>query len=594
MAKKIINESSRAHFIQRMQQLADIKKPVNEGIRNTDLIDYKRAANGSAYAIIKESHNYYIKVSNCQNEKLSVADFAFIGGLENKLNYQYKSVAEADKNRNLLLININEGFKKIKADNSKTKMVILKEGAAVTEEFGKENDAEETPEDNGGDEKSDIDAAASKLDDLDAAADAEKAEPAPADMPSTTTEPSASTGSDIEGAADAAGGLDDIGGEEPSATGDAPAGGSDVEASADDAAAGLDAIGGGEDGVNAQSDGDKAEFKKLVGKVQQQASTTEMTPEEAIANLKQILSGFKGAIDGLDDVQKKEIANKILKAEPEGEEGGDDAAGLDGDLEGDEEKIAAESLSGFKQHVSEMGYDPANTSSMSMMEMVGVMNSYFNKMEDSGEAPDYEGLAEYMNEDIIGQLQECGYGDHAEKAQPFMGETLVEYGSEEPMAASIGEEGEEEEEEVEIDAEAGAEEIPAEEPIDAEDDGTGVEDEEGLEDVTSEIPSEEPAAAPVDAPPAEPVGAGPSAIAPIGDVMGVGMAGGTKKSVTVDLKNDTINLSVNESNEGKLRKIVKRRIEEKLGLKKPVLSESNSPLLKLIDKYIEDEIKKRK
>lgn len=625
MAKKIINESSKAHFIQRMQQLADIKKPVSESINNSDLVDFKRAANGSAYAIVRENHNFYLKVSNSQNEKLNVADFAYIGGLENKLNYQYKSLSEADKNRNLLLKSINEGFKNVKADNVRTKMVVLsetsaKKGSSVNEGFGEE-EGEESPEAEGGDEKADIEAAASKIGDLDAAASAEKSEPAADAAPAGDM-----GGGDIEGAADAAGGLDSL--EAGADAGGTPEGGADIGGDAagapegggvEDAAGGLDAIGGGdEEGAEGGevSDGDKAEFKKLVGKVQQQASATEMTPEEAIANLKQILAGFKGAIDSLDDVQKKEIANKILKAEPdaEGEEG---ALGGEEGIEGGEDdmKMAAEGLSGFKQHVSEMGYDPSNTSGISMSEMVGVMNSYFNKTDDSGEQPDYQGLAEFMNHDIVAELQECGYGDHAQQAQAYMGDTLAEYSSEEAVGASIGEDGEEEEgieagaeEEIggeegieggaeeEMGDEAGAEEeMGAEEsPVDAEVGLGGAEDAEGMEDVTSEIPTEEPVAAGIAVAGGSPSVASPS-IAPMGDVMGAGLAGGSsKKSVTVDLKNDTINLSVNESSEGKLRKIVKRRIEEKLGLKKPVLSESNSPLLKLIDKYIEDEIKKRK
>ena len=609
MAKRNITESNKEQFYQRMRQLADIHQPINEGLKNCDLIDYKRAGNGSAYAIIKENHHYYIKVSNKQDNTLNVADFTFIGGLENKLNYQYKSVSEADKNRNFYLKNINEGMASLKADNAKTRLINLNEGKAINEEFGEEekpedevavDDAGAEPESDSGDEKSDIDAAAEKIDDLDAAASAEKSEPA------------ADASADLGGAEDAAadlGGADagapDMGGA-PDASADmgADAGAADL-GGAEDAAGDLGGADAGAEDMGADAgeeggDAEKVELKKIVGKIQQLASSVELTPEDTVGQLKQILAGYKGAISGLDDVEKKEVANKIMKGEEGGEESGEGdiegaEAGLGDDAGlGDEQpKLGEESMSGFKAHIQEMGYDPANTQAMSMMEMVGIMNSYFNKMDGNGEEADVQGLAEYMNDEIVSELAECGYGDYATQARG-LGEGSAQYGSEEPMAMDSGSMGEDGEGEDELDAEGGEEELGADAGIE------GGEDEAGLEDVTGEIPAEEPAGEEV---PQFPTGArnpaempaGPQSIAPAHDVLGAGVPGGSgKKSLTVDLNANVVNLTVNETHEGKLRKVVKRRIEEKMGLKQPLLNESkDSALLKLIDKYIEDEIKKR-
>jgi hypothetical protein len=603
MAKKQITEAAKNQYLQRMVELADIKKPVNESLKNSDLVDFKRAANGSAYGIVKENHHFYIKVSNKQEGSLSVADFTYIGGLPNKLKYQYGSLSEADKIRNNYLISINEASKNVKADNAKTKLVNLTESKskkAISEVFGKEdNEAPETenPEvgDNG-DAKSDIDAAAEKIPDLDAAASAEKTEPVAADV-----DAAAGAATDI-GDAGAEAGVPDMSGDASPEAG-ADLGGADLGgAEAGAAELGNDPSADSNDAGSADGgDTEKVELKKIVGKIQQLASSVELTPEDTVGQLKQILAGYKGPISGLEDTEKKEIANKIMKGDDDSEQSSDadpsDALGAEnGEGLGDEEsKLGEADLSGFKSHIQEMGYDPSNTQAMSMMEMVGIMNSYFNKLSDNGEEADVQGLSEYMNDEIVAELAECGYGEYAEQARG-LGEGGVQYGSEEPMGASIGEDGENEE-----GLEDGEEEIGMN-SADTEGGIEGGEDEEGLEDVTAEIPTEEPAGeegGDIETIATEPaVGAGPSGFARPADVLGAGVSspnGSGKKSLTVDLNANVVNLTVNESNEGKLRKIVKRRIEEKMGLKQPLLNESknSSTLLKLIDKYIEEEIKKR-
>ena len=101
--------SNKDAFYARLRQLSDIKNNINENENRGlgTLIDYKRGADNVAYGIIKENHKFYIKKSNKQTDP-NVADFAYIGGLENIKEHEYKFLSEADKQRNMMLITINE------------------------------------------------------------------------------------------------------------------------------------------------------------------------------------------------------------------------------------------------------------------------------------------------------------------------------------------------------------------------------------------------------------------------------------------------------------------------------------------------------
>ena len=92
----------------RLKELAEVKKHQQWKRWNLGtLIDYKRSSDGVAFGIVKENHKYYIKKGGLK-ENLDVSDFVYISGLGNIKQYQYNSLAEADKNRNMLLNTINE------------------------------------------------------------------------------------------------------------------------------------------------------------------------------------------------------------------------------------------------------------------------------------------------------------------------------------------------------------------------------------------------------------------------------------------------------------------------------------------------------
>jgi hypothetical protein len=104
--------SKESNFYTRLNQLAGIKQDgtLNEENGLSTLVDYKRSDDGAAFGIIKENHKYFIKRSPNSSDKLVAEDFAYIGGLENKNEYSYPSLAEASKNREFYIKSINESL----------------------------------------------------------------------------------------------------------------------------------------------------------------------------------------------------------------------------------------------------------------------------------------------------------------------------------------------------------------------------------------------------------------------------------------------------------------------------------------------------
>jgi len=107
-----MGKPSQENFYKRLNQLAGTNKSkVNEQNNGYGtLIDSEKSDDGTVYGIVKENHRYFIKKSNSQNESLDASDFAYIGGLENKHNYEYHSLSEAEKQRNMFIKSLNEAI----------------------------------------------------------------------------------------------------------------------------------------------------------------------------------------------------------------------------------------------------------------------------------------------------------------------------------------------------------------------------------------------------------------------------------------------------------------------------------------------------
>ena len=84
---------------ERMKELMGVK-PINENKTSYVIELTKVGPDGKAYAIVRENHLYFIKVSD-KTENLVAEDFSYIGGLKNKLEEAYPSYAKAIKQLNL-------------------------------------------------------------------------------------------------------------------------------------------------------------------------------------------------------------------------------------------------------------------------------------------------------------------------------------------------------------------------------------------------------------------------------------------------------------------------------------------------------------
>lgn len=96
---------------ERMKELMGITT-INESIKNSAIELTKKGPDGKIYGIVRENHEYYIKVSNKQSGNLVVEDFAYIGGLQNKKQEAYPTYAKAIKHLNLKFNSLNEAYGK--------------------------------------------------------------------------------------------------------------------------------------------------------------------------------------------------------------------------------------------------------------------------------------------------------------------------------------------------------------------------------------------------------------------------------------------------------------------------------------------------
>jgi len=418
MKKNISEEAYKA----RVQHLAGVKNAsVNESKNRTlgTLIDFERAADGVAYGIVKEQHKYYIKKGGL-NENLNVADFAYIGGVQNITEFQYGKLAEAKKNRNFLLQTINEGITtKVNPTGSKKKILT---------------------EDKAGQE---IEMAASKVGDLDAAT-------AAADVP--VPEPAMPD----DGAAEMDAGLEAI---------DAPAEEMPVDDMGADPLAGGDempvdgAIDGAVDGAEMPVDGEVApedggeevavedpeseatrEIEKTLGKLTNTLRKTELTEPQVKSYVNSFLSAFKDDFPEIDIEDRKAMAEKITKVVPDSDiedlgQSVEDAEGIEAEVPVEEPEIAEEKegcseCGGFAQYAESRGYDAQSMMECGEEEMTNLVSGYANGHAEGQNDGDFKAVALFITPEIIEKLKgDYGHDEFANQVEPFsqeMNETSAE------------------------------------------------------------------------------------------------------------------------------------------------------------------------
>jgi hypothetical protein len=95
---------------ERMKELMGVA-PINENKKNSVVELTKKGPDGNVYGIVRENHEYYIKIAT-KTQNLTVEDFAYIGGLKNKKQEAYPSYAKAIKHLNLKFNSLNEAYGK--------------------------------------------------------------------------------------------------------------------------------------------------------------------------------------------------------------------------------------------------------------------------------------------------------------------------------------------------------------------------------------------------------------------------------------------------------------------------------------------------
>ena len=95
--------------IARMKSLYTYGKELNESknYSTSSMEHHAIAADGKAYAIIRENSKFYIKTAPKAKENIAEA-YDYIGGFCNKKNYEYTSYGNALKNFELKMSSINE------------------------------------------------------------------------------------------------------------------------------------------------------------------------------------------------------------------------------------------------------------------------------------------------------------------------------------------------------------------------------------------------------------------------------------------------------------------------------------------------------
>ncbi len=125
----------------RMKELMGIQ-PITENRRTSVVELTKEGPDGKVYGIVRENHEYYIKVTNKKNN-LTSDDFSYIGGLMNKKAEAHPSYAKALKRLNVKFSSLNEAYGVISNHNIfENDNLLNKELEEVVEEKVEELDEE--------------------------------------------------------------------------------------------------------------------------------------------------------------------------------------------------------------------------------------------------------------------------------------------------------------------------------------------------------------------------------------------------------------------------------------------------------------------
>jgi hypothetical protein len=420
--------TSEEAYYERLRNLSKVNEASTKQSLNRNLgtlIDYKRASDGVAYGIIKEQHHYYVKKAGLKQDP-NVADFAYIGGLSNIKDFEYKSLSEAEKQRNMLFCTINEA-------------VALKTTKKVDGKKKRLN------EDKAGEE---IDASAEMAAGLDAAADAAQEVPAEPAMDlggAETPAPEPAPEAGLEGGgempaeepAPEAGleGGEEMpapeGGEEAPAEEPAP----EEEVPAEEPVDGEAPAGGEEKDITTK------EIEKSLGKLTNKLRQTELTDSQVKSYVNSFLAAFKDKFPDVEIEDRKAMAEKITKVVPdeEIEDLGQNVEATEDTPVPAEEPVGVEEgqcseCGGFAKYAESRGYNAQSIQECGEEEMSNLVSGYANAHNDGQNDGDFKAVALFITPEILSKLQgDYGHDEYAEKLTPYVNQ-LGECGLEEKQA----------------------------------------------------------------------------------------------------------------------------------------------------------------
>jgi hypothetical protein len=391
----MVKHTSKEAFFERMKELAEVNKTSVKETKTRNLgtlIDYKRAADGVAYGIIKEQHHYFVKKGGLKKDP-DVSDFAYIGGLSNITNFEYPSLAVADKQRNMILHDINEATS-LRPDKNGSKKKRLNEDKAGEE----------------------IEKASSKVGDLETATSAEAAPEMPVD---TEVPIEAKPEGDAEASAE-------VPPEETPAPEDgeeeipAPEGGEE-EAPTEEPEGDEEAPEGTEVTPEDEKSLTIKEIEKSLGKVTNKIRNTELTDAQVKSYVNSFLSAFKDKFDEVEIEDRKAMADKILKVVPE-----KDVEDLGASVEatGGEEEVEEDictECGGFGKYAESRGYTKESLMECGEEELGNVVSGYANAFNDGQNDGDFKMVALLVTPEMLGKLKDdYGHDDYAEKLTPYV------------------------------------------------------------------------------------------------------------------------------------------------------------------------------
>jgi len=366
MKKNISKEA----IYERMRLLAKVDKNNNTSKNNTlgTLIDYKRAADGIAYGIVKENHHYYIKKAGFKKDP-TVSDFVYIGGIANIKEYQYKTLSEAEKNRNMILSTISESTNII-YDNKSNKFKKIINESNVDDEINKAEeklkDAEEIATKNTNTDELSTDSIETEL-----------------SLDTDTIDTNSNNDDNIEKSTNSNPVSDDT---------------------------------DNDDYVDNKTDVVKG-IEKNIGKLTNKIRNTELTPVQVKSFVNSFLSAFKDKFTEINIEDRKLMADKILKVIPDKEI--DD---IKNNININEEQCST--CGSFVNYAESRGYNAEFLMECSIDEMANLISGYGNAYNDGLNDGDFKTVAliiKIINPKIIDVLKnDYGHNEYANKLSPIV------------------------------------------------------------------------------------------------------------------------------------------------------------------------------